>query len=72
MFVANEIGKLSDNRQRHFIITRKIGHHIDIPGSDNWQLHCDKLEQCFVCDRKQYTFFIWSPDIPDCINLPEH
>lgn len=48
---------------RHFILTRKIGHQLEIPGSSDWQLHRENSNQCYICDRKIYTVFFWSPSI---------
>jgi hypothetical protein len=54
--------KISRDHKRHFMVSRSIGHDLDIPGSSNWQISRDSQQECWVCDRKQYTFFIWSPE----------
>jgi len=48
---------------RHFILTRKINHNLEIPGSAEWYLYKDKCSSCYICDRKIYTVFFWSPTI---------
>ena len=38
-----------------------IGHKLDMPGAIEWQMHRQKNQECWVCDKKIYTFFFWSP-----------
>lgn len=33
----------------------------DIPGSQEWQLYTDSHSDCYICDRRIYTLFLWSP-----------
>ena len=49
--------------ERHFILTRKIGHEFEMPGSQEWVVHRDSCQSCYICDRKLYTVFFWSPEI---------
>ena len=56
-----EDGSLSNKTNRNLIFTRVIGHSLDIPGSSEWHMHTQHNKQCWVCDRKAYTFFFWSP-----------
>ena len=56
-------GSEMDNAyKRHFILTRKLGHKYEIPGSEGWQLHTEKLDQCYCCDQQIYSVFLWSPE----------
>ena len=36
---------------------------MEIPGSNNWILHKESWDQCYICDRKIYSIFFWSPEI---------
>ena len=54
--------KVSRDLKRHFIVQRVLGHEIDMPGTVNWQINKESAQQCWVCERKQYTFFFWSPE----------
>ena len=61
----------NDAQSRHLILTRKLGHKLDIPGGAIWQAFRNSANQCYVCDRKIYTMFLWSPTtgIIDCEKL---
>jgi hypothetical protein len=37
-----------------------MGHQFEIPGSENWQLFTQATHECWVCDKKIYTFVFWS------------
>ena len=32
------------------ILTRIMGHKVDMPGSGQWKLITDKSDECWVCD----------------------
>jgi PP-loop superfamily ATP-utilizing enzyme len=34
-----------------------------MPGSSEWQLFKQNEDECYICDRKIYTIFFWSPAI---------
>lgn len=56
-----EDGSLSNKNSRNLIFTRIIGHTMDMPGFSEWHMHTEHSKECWVCDRKIYTFFFWSP-----------
>lgn len=60
---SKNLGDVNNPQSRHFILTRKLGHHLEIPGSSDWTLHKENYSQCYICDRKIYTVFFWSPTI---------
>lgn len=57
--------KISRDHRRHFMLSRILGHELDIPGASEWEIHKESAQECWVCDRKQFTFFIWSPEFGD-------
>ena len=54
--------KMDRDHKRHFLVTRVLGHELDMPGSSEWQVSNVSAQQCWFCDRKQFTFFFWSPE----------
>ena len=54
-------GRCTNKLKRNLTFTRVIGHELDIPGAVEWQMYREKNEECWVCDRKIYTIFFWSP-----------
>ena len=55
-------GKISRDHKRHFMFQRILGHEFEMPGASEWQISKDSAQECWVCDRKQFTFFFWSPE----------
>ena len=45
------------------ILTRKLGHRTDIPGGKEWRAFTNSQDECYICDRKIYSLFVWSPEI---------
>lgn len=33
-----------------------------MPGQSDWQISRESSQECWVCDRKQFVFFFWSPE----------
>jgi hypothetical protein len=60
---AKSIGDMTNVQTRQFILTRKLGHEVEIVGSQHWQVHKESWDQCYVCDRKIYSVFFWSPQL---------
>lgn len=60
---AKAIGDMANVQTRQFILTRKLGHEVEIVGSQNWVVHKESWDQCYVCDRKIYSVFFWSPQL---------
>ena len=60
--ISQDDGKISRDHKRHFSVSRVIGHDLEMPGAIEWQVNRDSAQQCWVCDRKQFTFFFWSPE----------
>ena len=54
---------MTNVQTRQFILTRKLGHEVEIVGSQHWQVHKESWDQCYVCDRKIYSVFFWSPQL---------
>ena len=57
--------KLSRDHKRHFMVSRVIGHDLYMPGASSWQISRESQQECWVCDRKQFTFIFWSPEFGD-------
>ena len=36
-------GKISRDHGRHFMVSRVLGHDLDMPGASEWQVHRDNL-----------------------------
>lgn len=66
MHTHSKIEELNNAQKRHLILTRKRGHEYDIPGSKEWHMYTDAHSDCYICDRRVYTVFLWSPtyDLP--------
>ena len=47
--LVNEFTTDYDNGQR-LILTRVLGHKMDMPGSGQWKLIKDKTDDCWICD----------------------
>lgn len=62
LYEPSHIGMINNAQQRNFILTRKLGHKYDIPGSNEWQAFTESHYQCYICDRKIYSLFLWSPN----------
>ncbi|TNV87178.1 hypothetical protein FGO68_gene2179 [Halteria grandinella] len=46
-----------------FILTRHLGHRLEMPLSTKWRMLTDAHEKCWICDRHHYGILFWSPDI---------
>ena len=57
--------KISRDHKRHFMVSRTLGHNLEITGSSEWQIMKESAQECWVCDRKQFTFMFWSPEFGD-------
>ena len=57
--------KISRDHERHFMVSRVLGHELDIPGASEWQVNRTSAQQCWFCQRKQFVFFFWSPEYGD-------
>jgi hypothetical protein len=44
------------------IITRKLGHKQEMPGSGQWQIQDDGEDKCWCCDNHIYAMVFWSLD----------
>jgi len=55
-----ENGSTNDNRNRHLILTRFLGHNFETPGASSWHLHLDSVCECWICDKQIYSFIFWS------------
>jgi hypothetical protein len=43
-----------NNNRKNLIITRNLGHKIDIPGSGQWKFFTDESindKDCWICDK---------------------
>ena len=61
--VHMQADQVDDAQGRHFILTRQLGHSLEMPGSQEWQLFRESTSQCYVCDHRIYALFFWSPEI---------
>ena len=50
------------NDESRMILTRCLGHRIDMPGSGQWKLIRDRSEECWVCDQQIYGLVFWDAD----------
>ena len=57
--LVNDFG--DDNLESTMIFTRILGHKEDMPGSGQWKLIKDKLEDCWICDQEVYGMLFWDP-----------
>jgi hypothetical protein len=53
MELYNDSAEINNN-DKNLIITRNLGHKIDIPGSGQWKLFSGESstdKDCWICDR---------------------
>ena len=62
---AIDDGKLNRAHKRTFLVTRVLGHRLELPGAEEWEISRESAQQCWVRDQKQFTFFFWSPEFGD-------
>ena len=51
------------DKDKNLIITRNLGHKIDIPGSGQWRLMTDNNKgdhDCWICDKQIYSLIFWN------------
>ena len=41
---------IDGNEDSRLILTRILGHKMDMPGSGQWKVIKDKSEECWICD----------------------
>ena len=59
--------------RRNLVVTRKLGHKSDIPGSGQWVVHTNVLDienpgspsvkpcqECWICDQHIYSIVFWN------------
>ena len=49
-------------QDRQLILTRVLGHNIEMPGAETWQI-VRRSSDCWICNRNIFTLFFWSPEI---------
>ena len=58
----------ADPTTKMLLVTRKLGHKEDIPGSGRWQVYTCRhhgQSDCWICDRQIYSMVFWNEKIGD-------
>jgi hypothetical protein len=59
----NEEKEVLLKKSTKFILTRHLGHRLEMPLSAKWRLLTEPYEKCWHCDRHHYSIVMWSPEI---------
>jgi hypothetical protein len=55
-----------DHERKTLILTRILGHKVDIPGSAQWNMitaRVPKQTECYICDKQIYSIIFWNTKI---------
>lgn len=57
---VKEFQGLKNPQHRRLILTRNLGHRVEMPSGHKWVLRTTAMKGCWVCDKEVFSLIFWN------------